>query len=130
MTFSYDVASLSAGLNRIRLEIGDTDEDRPLLQDEEIEQIMIDESTFNMRVAGCCRLICSIFAGKAEKYRIEDFSETRVEIYNRYKTIAERYAARGGGAPWMGSIEESFKTTTEDDTSLVSPLFKRGMHDA
>ena len=130
MTFSYNVANLSADLNRIRLEIGDTDEDRPLLQDEEIEQIMVDESAFNMRVAGCCRLICSIFAGKAEKYSIEDFSETRVEIYYRYKAMAERYTARGGGAPWMGSIEESFKTTTEDDTSLVSPLFKRGMHDA
>ncbi len=130
MTFSYNIANLTVVLNRIRLEIGDIDEDRPLLQDEEIEQIMVDESTFNMRVAGCCRLICSIFAGKAEKYSIEDFSETRAEIYNRYKAMAERYAAKGGGAPWMGSIEESFKSTTEEDTSLVDPLFKRGMHDA
>lgn len=130
MTFSYDASSLSTALYRIRLEIGDTDTNRPLLQDEEIEQILTEQSTFNLRVAGCCHLICSIFAGKAEKYDIEEFSETRKEIYNRYEGMAERYAARGGGAPWMGSIEDSFKTTTEDDTSLVSPMFKRGMHDA
>jgi len=130
MTFSYDAASLSTALYRIRLEIGDTDSDRPLLQDEEIEQILTEQSTFNLRVSACCHLICSIFAGKAEKYRIEDFSETRTEIYNRYKTMADRYSARGGGAPWMGSIEESFKTATEEDTSIVSPMFKRGMHDA
>ena len=130
MTFSYDVASLTTALYRIRLEIGDTDEDRPLLQDEEIEQILVEQSAFNLRVSACCHLICSIFAGKAERYEIEDFSETRKEIYNRYKVMAERYTARGGGAPWMGSVEESFKTTTEDDTSLVDPLFKRGMHNA
>ena len=129
MTFSYDAAGLTVALNRIRLEIGDTDSDRPLLQDEEIEQILVEQSVFNLRVAACCHLICSIFAGKAERYRIEGFSETKAQIYNRYKEMAERYAARGGGAPWMGSIEDSFKDATEEDTSLVKPLFKRGMHD-
>ena len=130
MTFSYNAAELATALNRIRLEIGDTDSDRPLLQDEEIEQILVEQSIFNLRVAACCHLICSIFAGKAEKYSIEDFSESRVEIYDRYKKMAEMYTARGGGAPWAGSIEDSFKTSTENDTSLIKPLFKRGMHDA
>lgn len=128
MTFSYDAAGLTTALNRIRLEIGDTDSDRPLLQDEEIERVIVEQGVFNLQVAVCCHLICSIFAGKAEKYNIEDFSETRKEIYNRYKEMATRYAARGGGAPWAGSIEGSFKTSTEDDTSLIKPLFKRGMH--
>lgn len=130
MTFTYNAAGLDTDLNRIRLEIGDTDSTRILLQDEEIEQILTEQSDFNLQVAACCRLICSLFAGKAERYRIEEFTESRREIYERYKEMANRYAAKGGGTPWAGSIDVDFKEATEEDTSLVTPLFKRGMHDA
>ena len=40
MSFSYDETALDTELNRIRLEIGDTNSDRPLLDDEEIEQVI------------------------------------------------------------------------------------------
>lgn len=131
MTWTYDEHALDQNLNRIRLEIGDTDTDRPLLKNEEIDLIISEVSNFNLRVAGCCRLICSLFAGKPERFRIEDFSESQKEIYDRYEKMAARYEARGGGggAPWTGSIEAAFKEATKLDTSLVKPLFKRGMHD-
>ncbi len=129
MTWSYDEASLDQPLNRIRLEIGDTDTDRQFLKDEEITEIISEESAFNLRIAKCCRLICAIFAGKPERFRIEEFTESLKEIYERYLAMAKKYEGLGGGVPWMGSIEDAFKDATELDTSLVKPSFKRGMHD-
>lgn len=129
MTWSYDEISLDQPLNRIRLEIGDTDTDRQLLKDEEITEVISEESAFNLRVAKCCRLICAIFAGKPERFRIEEFAESQKEIYNRYEAMAKKYEALGGGAPWAGAIEVAYKEVTKLDTSLVKPSFKRGMHD-
>jgi len=129
MTWSYDEAALDQALNRIRLEIGDTNTDRQLLKDEEITEITTEESVFNLRVAKCCRLICALFAGKPERFRLEDFSESQKEIYNRFEAMAKRYEGLSGGAPWTGAIEESFKDATVLDTTLVSPSFKKGMHD-
>ena len=39
--------------------------------------------------------------------------------------MAKRYENLSGGTIWAGSIEDSFKETTELDTSLVKPIFKR-----
>jgi len=129
MTFSYDVDELDTALNRIRLEIGDTDSNRPLLEDEEIEQVIEEFSTFNLRVAKCFRLICSLFASIPTSVRIEGFSENFAKAYEHFKDMAARYERFGGGGPWAGSIDVAFKEATELNTSLVSPSFKRGMHD-
>ena len=51
MTFSYDSDDLATELNKIRLWIGDVDEDDAFLQDEEIAYVQDDSSTFLKRVA-------------------------------------------------------------------------------
>lgn len=131
MTFSYDSSALDENLNRIRLEIGDTDSDRPLLEDEEIEQIISEYSGFNIRVSKCFRLLCSIFASNPKSIKMEGFTETYGDVYAHFKEKAMYYEGLGGGSgtPWAGSIDASFKTATEEDTSLVASSFKRGMHD-
>jgi len=125
MSFSYDSTALDVTLNRIRLAIGDTKSIRPLLDDDEITQILSEESLFNMQVARCCRLIASLFANKPERFQIEKFSETQGEIYNRYVAMADRHEAITGGAPWAGSIDVAFKDATILDTSLITPMFSR-----
>ncbi len=129
MSFSYDVEALSEDLNRIRLEIGDTNSDRPLLDDEEIEEIITEFDSFNQRVGKCLRLICALFASEPKSIRIEGFSENYADAYDHFKDLAARYERLGGGGPWAGSINDAFKEATELDTSLVSSSFKRGMHD-
>ena len=129
MTWTYDETALSTTLNRIRLEIGDTDSKRPLLKNEEITQIVSEESSFYMQVAACCRLICSLFAGKPERFRLEEYTESLRTIYDRYEKMAKRFSSLGGGAPWAASIDVAEKDATVLDTSLVAPLFKRGIHD-
>ena len=129
MAFSYDETALDVELNRIRLEIGDTDSNRPLLEDEEIEQVSSEYDSFNQKVGKCFRLICSLFASEPKSVRIEGFSENYADAYAYYKDLAAQYELLGGGGPWAGSIDVAFKEATELDTSLVSPSFKRGMHD-
>ena len=129
MTFTYDDTKLSEELYRIRLEIGDTDSNRPLLEDEEIEQVISEFDSFNQQAGKCCRLICSIFASEPSSVRLEGFSENFKETYDHFKKMAEHYERLGGSGPWAGSFDDAFKEATEADTSLVSPFFKRGMHD-
>jgi len=128
MTYTYDDTALDEDLNRIRLEIGDTNSKRQLLQDEEIEQIMEEQSTFPSRVARCCRLIASLFASKPQSIKLEGFSETTTAVFDRYIKLAKKYEAIGS-APWAGSIDVDFKAATELDTSIVHPKFKLGLMD-
>ena len=128
MTFSYDATALDEARNRIRLEIGDTNPDRVLLQDEEIDQIISEQSEFYLRVARCCRLICAHFAAEPSRYRAENFTDDLRDVFERYQKMAQLYEEKAA-APWAGSYLDSFKDATEADTSLVTPLFKRGMHD-
>ena len=131
MTFTYDSSALDEDLNRIRLEIGDTDSDRPLLEDEEIEQVIEEFTGFNIRVSRCFRLLCSIFASNPKSTKMEGFTETYGDAYAYLKDKATYYEnlGGGGGTPWAGSTDVNFKAATEENTSLVSPSFKRGMHD-
>jgi len=129
MAFTYDETKLSVALNRIRLEIGDTDSNRPLLDDEEIEQIISEYDNFNQQVGKCLRLICSLFASEPKSIRLEGFSESYADAYKNFKNMAAHYESMGGGGPWAGSIDDDFKEATELDTSLVTPSFKRGLHD-
>jgi hypothetical protein len=127
MTFTYDAEALN-DVGRIRLEIGDTDSLRQLLQDEEIEQVITEQSSFKAQCAACCRLIVSIFAGKPQSISLGDgFKETSTEMYNRYLEMAKRYEAQGS-APWSSAIDVATKESYTADTSTMQPNFRLGMH--
>lgn len=129
MTFSYDVTKLSDELNKIRLYIGDTDSSDPLLEDEEIELVQVDSTSFLKRVSVCCHLICSKLAKRVD-YRLSLLTEKASVLYDRYKVMAKRYEVMSSlSYPWAGSVLKSFKEATEDDTTLVKPKFKVGLHD-
>jgi hypothetical protein len=129
MTFTYDETALSGELNRIRLELGDTDSDKPILQNEEIEQVISEEGGFHHQVAVCARIICSFFSNGPSKYKIEGYFEDNSKAYDRFKKIACYHEGMGSSGPWAGSILDSWKDSNRLDTSLVAPKFKKGMHD-
>lgn len=125
MTFSYDETALDVELNRIRLELGDTDSDDILLQDEEIVQVQSEQSTFYAKVASCCRLICRKLARRVD-YKLSLLSESASQLYERYSAMEKEYTAKSSfNHPWMGSIKTDVKDDNEDDTDLVKPRFKR-----
>lgn len=128
MTFNYDSNALDVTLNRIRLELGDTDSDRVLLQDQEIERVISEQTNYAQQVVICCKLIAAKFARHPENLILEGYEETTKSIHDRYLAMAKEWSNRSG-YPWSGSIEDSFKEATELDTTLVHGKFKIGMHD-
>ena len=129
MTFSYDETDLSMELNRIRLELGDTNEDDALLQNEEIVQVQTEQSTFYRRVASCCRLICAKIA-KRVNYKLSRLSEDASVLYDRYKEMEKMFSAKTStNYPWVGSIKIDLKADVEANTNLVKARFKRGQMD-
>ena len=132
MTFSYDAGALSTELNKIRLYIGDVDEDDALLADEEIVQVQADSTTFLRRCASCCRLICSKLARRVDS-KLSTFTENAEIVYERYLKMAAHYEAQSGlNYPWSGSIYVDDKDATKEDYAdgvLVKPKFQRGKMD-
>lgn len=129
MSFSYDPESLDVELNRLRLEIGDTQSRSYLLHDEEIAQVQSEYSSFYSRASKCCHLIASIYARKM-KYKAGNYSEDPQELYKRYIAMASHFSALASlSYPWSGAIYESDKEETELDDSIVSPKFRLGIHD-
>jgi len=129
MSFTYDETQLdSSVLYRIRLEIGDTDEDNVLLQDEEINQIIAEVSGFYSRVARCFRLLASKFVHTSYSFTIGRLREDRGSLRDHYLSLAKKYEARSS-VPWSGAIYQDDKDAVEDDDSLVASKFQKGMHD-
>lgn len=129
MSFTYDETQLSVELNKIRLRIGDTDEDDVLLQDEEIAYVQSDNTSFLRRVAACCRLICAKLARRVD-YKLSLLSEKASVLYDRYKSMAEMYDGKSSqDFPWTSSVRVSDHDAVEDDESLVKPKFKKGIMD-
>lgn len=129
MTFSYDAQNLANELNKIRLYIGDVDEDDVLLADEEIALVQADSTTFLRRCASCCRLI-SVKLARRVDMKLSTFTESAAVLYERYLKMTAHYEAQSGlNHPWSGSIYVDDKDATEedyDDGVLVKPKFKRG----
>jgi len=129
MTFTYDESALSAELNKIRLYIGDTDSNDPLLHDEEIALVQSDFTSFNKRCAECCKLICAQIIRRVDG-RLGNLTEKSSVLYDRYEKLATEFDRRSSSSyPWAGGIVQSDKDDIEDDNALVDPKFKKGIMD-
>lgn len=129
MPFTYDASNLDESLNRIRFELGDTDSNRPLLLDEEIEFVTDTYARLHTRVAIAARLIVAKFSGEAERVKIENFEEVKNNFVKHYTDLAKFHEGKGFAAPFNSAQTVEGKKIDRADTSLVKPAFTRGMHD-
>lgn len=128
MAFEYDPSALATSAkDRVRLEIGDTDSNAPLLQDEEIEHALAQEADELRAAARCCEQISRYFLRKPD---------TRLgrSLELRYTTMAKQYAemacelrkrAVARVLPYAGGRRRSEKTSLAADTGAVQPLFTK-----
>lgn len=129
MSFSYDLADFDTELNRLRLEIGDTDSDDYFLDDEEIAVIQSEKTSFYRRAAACCGLICAKVA-RDVNFKIGHFSENSDKIYAHYEELMDKFNIQASTSyPWSAAISVSEKDLYENDESLVHPKIKLGLHD-
>lgn len=111
---------------QVRLYIFDTNTNRQLFQDEEIDWIQTTEmNAFTMGAALCDMLVAK--AGGIRRKRISDFDISYdVEFY---RSLAATLRARGAGhqVPYAGGISVSDKLAQQSNPDWVSPAIPRGL---
>lgn len=128
MTWTYDPTQLAdSEKDRVRLEIGDTDEGDQLLQDEEILHALSVERDFWGACARCCEQIGRVFLRKANRQlgrmlRIEYTTTAR-----QWDEMAQRLRKKslGTAVPYVGGRSIQEKVDLQADTGAVQPLFSK-----
>lgn len=127
MTWTYDPASVTTTLAKVRLLCGDTQSGRQLLSDEEINVLTgLAAHIFGMAAVGC-ETIASKFAADADK-EVGDLSITLSQKAEAYERRADRFRQQAGtlAIPLAGGISIAAKDTQEQDTDRVKPQVSRG----
>ncbi len=115
--------------DKVRLLIGDTDEDSQLLQDEEIDLFLtISAQNVSRAAATAARGLAAKFSSRASK-QVGDLSIRYLDRTRGYLDLAkmlESQADRYPVAPYAGGISEADKDLAAEDSDRVDPLFYRG----
>lgn len=130
MTWTYTLGTIATvEKDQIRLEVGDTDTNRQLLQDEEIAQAIPVEGNFWLATARCAEMISRLMLSKVDVKLGRAMQVTYTLAAQQYKEMAKelRKKALGTRAPWVGGMSVSDKETYEEDTDLIQPAFARSM---
>lgn len=140
MTFTYNNANLAASpKNRVRLLIGDTDDSRQQLQDEEINYVLTQQSSVTLAAAACCDILAAKYAFlvNTENGSLRLSAAAR---HKHYLSLADRLRAGGAGnipgdatvhdaRIYVGGVSQATKDTiTEDSDAVVAP-FRIGQDD-
>ena len=131
-TFHYDP---SVQLDRVRILVGDTDEDDQLISDEEIGLYLTggywEAASDHLAAASVAGAIAAKFARRADSLSAYGTSVNWSGLVERYRALAieltERGATEAGGsaAPFAGGISVGDVLARELDTDRVAPLFTR-----
>ena len=130
MTWTYD-PSIPTDKDAVRFEIGDTDTNDQLLQDEEIGYLLTTEGT----VLGAAIVAAEKAAAKLAKQADQTVSKVsvslsqRAEAYRKLVGDLKNRLAIKFGAPYAGGISKSDKEAEELDEDRVQPNFTIGMDD-
>jgi hypothetical protein len=122
--------AITSDLDALRLEIADTDVNAQLLQDDELNWILTQESNHWGAAARACEIIARGFLRKAD-VRIGRGGTTLT-----YSTAAKQYfdmatafrkRANAMNAPWSGGRSISEKESLAADPDAVQPIFSKTM---
>lgn len=131
-TFNYDP---SVQLDRVRILVGDTDENDPLISDEEIGLYLTGgywaEDSDHLAASRVAGAIAAKFAKRADSLSAGGTSVNWGGLVDRYRTMATDLAELGAteaglsAAPFAGGISISDVDARNADTDRVSPFFNR-----
>lgn len=134
MTWTYNTAGLaSSPKDRVRLLIGDTDDSRQQLQDEEIAYVLTQQTSTTLAAAACCDLLAAkySFLVNTENGSLRLSAAARHQHYIR---LADRLRAGGAGEIpgdstvhdariYVGGTSEAVKETiTGDSDNILAPV--------
>lgn len=138
--FSYDetqLASTTAGSysgasigqrNQVRLMIQDTDSNRPLFQDEEVDWTI----TTSANVYTAAANLCDLLVAKTRGTRYKKISGLAMSVdVQFYINLSANLRARGAGhqVPYAGGISKTDKLAQQQDADWEQPKVGRGLGD-
>jgi hypothetical protein len=130
VTWSYEAASLATStLYQVRLELQDTDVTEQLLQDEEIEFLLTQESNLLLTCARGAEIIARLFARQADRVEnptVKLSFTTRVAAYQTLATTL-RTRASASHAPVSVSTSMANKLAVAQNRDKTGPYFHKGM---
>lgn len=134
MTWTWN-ADPTAQLDRVRILVGDTDEDDQLISDEEIGLYLTGgywaAASDHLAAASVANAIAAKFRRRATSVSEGGASVTWGQLYKHYTELAaelaERGATEGGGsaAPYAGGISVGDVLSRDADADRVAPFFRR-----
>lgn len=129
MAWTYD-PECKKDIDRVRLLIGDTNEDQQQMQDEEIIFILTTEANLYAAAAACARVLSMRYARYVDKW-VGDLKILASQRVKHYLDIYKELKLRGlsDATPSAGGVFASEKQDAAQDVSLVQPFITRGRDD-
>ena len=123
MAFTY-TAGATANRDRVRLAIGDTDRDRALFEDAELDDIIVQEVSVDNSAALACEILATRFARDYD-FTADGSSFRKSSVSAMYSKMARRLRARGRGTTVVmpQRVDGFSQTTPSDDVTRTQATF-------
>lgn len=135
MTWNYSGRPGSSDRDQVRFLMGDTCEDDPLVQDEEVTYAVSEQSTLKLAAAMCLRALAAKFSRRVTT-KVGDISKNCSDLAKAFKDRADELDPLGQATmtsrlirPSFGGLTVTGKDALDDDDNAVQPRFKREMFD-
>ncbi|MGH9202204.1 MAG: hypothetical protein ACRD2A_13325 [Vicinamibacterales bacterium] len=132
MTWSYSQDPTQSTRDAVRFLVGDTDENDPQLQNEEIDYLITKYVVAELAATQAARTLAARYSRYADRVIGElriSYSQRAANYRELVITLTELASTAGGvPRPYAGGIRVSDKDVDEADTD-VPGRFRMGMHD-
>lgn len=132
MTWTYNVAELSTStLAQVRLLLGDTQYQAPLLQDEEIAQYLASYGNIYYAGSYAAEAIAGLFSRQVDR-SLSGVSLSNSQKATQYLALARSLRRQGAlqAVPYAGGQSVADKQSREQNTDRVAPEFTKTTFDA
>lgn len=128
--FSYGGDPSASDIDAVRFLVGDTNADRPLLDDREVEFAISQEPDPNLAGAILAEHLFGLFSAKGN-IKVGPVSKDYSKVAEMFKKKADqlREAACRSALPSFPATHHSTKDVLDENTDLVRPNFLVGLSD-
>lgn len=129
MAATYDTA-LGDNVSIVRFRVGDTDTDKPFLDDGEITYLLNNTSSVDQAALEACRAIVAKLAREVN-VSTAGVNSQKTSKFQQYKELLKELEHKSGMAatPHVGGLSKDRADTADDDDDFRPQVFGIGMHD-
>ena len=132
MAWTYGGDPADNERDAVRFLIGDKDDNRQLLSDEEIAWELEQRGDVHLAASSCCIAIAADFSRKVDRTwsTVSGSFSQQAEAYRKLAKDLLKEAGRAGVMePYVGGAKVGDVESAREDDSRVQPRFRRGMFD-